>query len=253
MKKLIRRTAILTLATALVVIATGGKASAKTWTVTSTADDYENVAAGTLRYAIQSAADGDIIDFDPSLNGQTIDLSDELPIDSSITIEGPGPAHYLAISGLQYVRVFSISAGAQVVISGLRIEDGAGRSLTVDADRGWGGAIINHGMVTLSNCAVVSSTTGNGGGIANFGEMSIDNCAVASNHATADGGGIYNAGAMQLTGSTVSTNLANAYGGGIFNDSTGTLLLKNCNFFANQSGHGSKDIYNLGTVTRSKK
>jgi hypothetical protein len=252
MKKLIQRTAILTLATAFAVTATGGKASATTWTVTSTADDYENVAAGTLRYAIQIAQNGDIIDFDPSLNGQTIDLSDELPIDSSVTIEGPGPNH-LAIRGDGFVRVFSISAGAQVTISDLTIENGRGHSRTVDSAPGWGGAIINHGMVTLSNCAVVSSTTGNGGGIANFGEMSIDNCVVASNHATVDGGGIYNAGAMELTGSTVSTNLANAYGGGIFNDSTGSLLLKNCNFYGNQSGHGSKDIYNLGTVTRIKK
>ena len=63
--------------------------TAITRTVTTTNDS----GPGSLRQAIADAADGDTIQFDPSLNGQTITLtSAELVIAKSITISGPGPA-----------------------------------------------------------------------------------------------------------------------------------------------------------------
>src|SRR5438132_10555860 len=64
--------------------------------VTSTNDN----GPGTLRDTIAAANDGDTIQFDPALNGQTITLtSGELVIDKNITISGPGP-NFLTVSAL---------------------------------------------------------------------------------------------------------------------------------------------------------
>src|SRR5262245_33794047 len=57
-----------------------------TWTVTSLAD----AGSGTLREAIYLAGNGDLIQFDPSLASQTIDLtSGQLEIDKNLTIAAP--------------------------------------------------------------------------------------------------------------------------------------------------------------------
>src|SRR6266550_1028144 len=62
-------------------------ANAATLIVTATADN----GPGSLRAAIVAASDGDTIQFDPALSGQTIVLtSAEIAIDKSITISGPG-------------------------------------------------------------------------------------------------------------------------------------------------------------------
>src|SRR6476659_4920847 len=53
---------------------------------------------GSLRPALADANDGDTIDFDPALKGQTVTLtSGELLINKNITISGPG-ANLLAVS-----------------------------------------------------------------------------------------------------------------------------------------------------------
>ena len=60
---------------------------ANTITVTNTNDS----GPGSLRQALADANDGDTINFDGSLKGQSIALtSGELVIDKSITIAGPG-------------------------------------------------------------------------------------------------------------------------------------------------------------------
>ena len=61
-------------------------AQATTITVTSTDDS----GPGLLRQALADANDGDVINFDPSLNGQAIRLTTPaLVIDDSISITGP--------------------------------------------------------------------------------------------------------------------------------------------------------------------
>ena len=82
-------------------------AYATTITVTNTNDS----GPGSLRQALVDSQDGDTIDFDPSLKGQTISLtSAELFINKSITISGLGP-NLLAVSRAQNTRLsaFSIS------------------------------------------------------------------------------------------------------------------------------------------------
>jgi hypothetical protein len=87
--------------------------------------------SGSLRYCIQQANQpgnaGSTIVFDPSLKGQIITLGGaELYLDNSMSIEGLG-ANYLAISGGGGSRAFAVSAGVQVKLSGMTIENGDGK------------------------------------------------------------------------------------------------------------------------------
>src|SRR5438309_5364429 len=89
-----------------------------TLTVTNNLDS----GPGSLRYEIAQAASGDIINFDPSLQGTTINLiTGQLAITKSLNIVGLG-ADQLAVSGDNLGRVFEIDPGALVSISNLTIE-----------------------------------------------------------------------------------------------------------------------------------
>src|SRR5437764_7154656 len=93
-------------------------ANADTITVTNTNDSDP----GSLRQALADANDGDTIIFDVSLKGQTIALtSDELVIDKSITITGPGSDQLAVSVDFQYhFRIFHVMASPTVTIGALR-------------------------------------------------------------------------------------------------------------------------------------
>jgi hypothetical protein len=103
--------------------AIGSAAYATTITVTTTND----TGPGSLRQAIFTANNGDTIDFDPALNGQTVTLtSDELLMSKNITVSGPG-ANLLAIARAQDAsnfRIFHITPSHTVTIQGLTITNG---------------------------------------------------------------------------------------------------------------------------------
>ena len=109
------------LGAALTNIAT---ANAATLIVTTTADS----GAGSLRDTIAAASDGDTIQFDPALNGQTISLtSSELVINKDISISGPG-SDLLTVSRSQSApqfRIIHIMPSHTVAIQGLTISGGS--------------------------------------------------------------------------------------------------------------------------------
>src|SRR6185369_8717993 len=91
-------------------------------TVTNTNDS----GPGSLRQALADANDGDAIDFDSALNGQTIMLTTgELAINRNMTVSGLGP-DLLEVSalGTQFVRVFHVMPERTVMIEGLTISNG---------------------------------------------------------------------------------------------------------------------------------
>jgi hypothetical protein len=114
---------------------------------------------GSLREAISASYSGDTIDFDSSLNGQTITLtSGELFIRfKNLTISGPS-ANLLVINGNAAGRVFHITSLSDVTISGLTITNGA--------TTGYGGGIYNEkSMLTITNCTLSGNSARWAGGI----------------------------------------------------------------------------------------
>jgi hypothetical protein len=192
---------------------------------------------GSLRDEIGQAQSGDVIVFDPGLNGQTIQLYSgpydngpiELFVAKNLTIQGPG-ADKLAIDANNMARAFHIAPGAQVAISGLTIKDGNGKTGAYDPRPHdyYGGGILNEGALTLSGCTVTGNTAtdgpvvGFGGGVANLGTMTMTGCTVTGNAAGEFGGGVYNTGALTVAGSTVTHNTA-YYAKYVDFYSTGTL------------------------------
>src|SRR5262245_11155961 len=192
--------------------------------------------AGSLRDAITNAKSGDTIVFAPSLDGQTITLtSDQLTINKSLDIEGPG-ASLLAISGNDKNRVFNINEGLTVTIDGLTITHG--RAGGGNQGAGGGGAILNAGsVVSLANDAFTNNvavgasgngTRASGGAIANYktGALTVSDSQFLDNRADssikgsqwAEGGAIYSVGDgpnVTVTGCTFAGNQAIGGNGGV--------------------------------------
>ena len=87
--------------------------------------------------------DGDTINFDSALNGQTITLtSGELLVDKSVTINGPGPDN-LTVDGNHASRVFHVSGGVTATIAGLTITNGQASGFSHSDG---GGGIYNYSL-----------------------------------------------------------------------------------------------------------
>src|SRR5262249_40001485 len=122
------------------------KVTGSTLTVTNSLDS----GAGSLRAEIAAANPGDTVVFAPGLDGQTIQLpSDELFINKSLTIQGPG-AGLMAISGGNAWRVFEVrGSNTNVTLSGLAITQGNAHALNLSYE-GDGGGIANDNGGTLT-------------------------------------------------------------------------------------------------------
>ena len=225
-----------------------------TITVTNSNDN----GPGSLRQALADAVNGDTVNFDSSLNGQPITLtSDQLVVNKSITITGPG-GNQLWVRrstdlGTPDFRIFYISSGNTVTISGLGIVGGR-------ASSGFGGGIYNdqNNTLTLNSCIVGSNDAGSGGGIfSRNATLIINDSDVENNGANGDGAGIYNSGSLAgnaatltINNSIVSSNWASGgLGGGIlnagFSSGSATLSVTNSILMGNSAAIGA-GIYNDG-------
>jgi hypothetical protein len=234
------------------------QASAATITVINTNDS----GAGSLRQAITDSSSGDTINFDSSLNGQTITLtSGELLINKNLTITGPD-ANLLAINGNANTRVFGITPGNDVSISGLTIMNGSAAGGGFPDNVG-GGIYNDRATLTVSNCTVSgNSANGRGGGIYNntFGggsaTVEIVNSTLNGNATDGYGGGTYSddiggSATLTIVNSTFSGNSA-LTGGGIYNfgsSSSATLSILNSTFSDNSASALGGGIYNTGSAT----
>ena len=122
--------------------------NAGTKTVTSSLDDG---GVGTLRYLVENACPGDVIQFDAGLLNSTIVLTSEIVISENITIAGLG-MNNLSISGNNTSRVYSVDAGVVTSISGMSLINGY--ALTN------GGALLNNGNLQLENIKFTGNNNG---------------------------------------------------------------------------------------------
>jgi len=204
-------------------------------------------ATCTLREAIAAAnaAEGaDTISFDSAAfaapGPHIINLSGALPdLSSDMTIQGPG-ANILTVrrdKGGDY-RIFTITAGQTVTISGLTISNGAAL-LGLDPHNS-GGGILNQGTLSFTNSTVSgNSAHACGGGICNWGSATANviNSTVTRNYSDNRGGGIGNRGTLTVQNTTVSDNSSLFYGGGIWNYWSNTAVsLTNSTVSGNHTG-----------------
>lgn len=219
------------LVAAFAAIACGSTMFAVTITVDSLADTND---PQTLRWALNSAGNGDVIDFAPGILPGTITLTGPLPtITADLTIDGPGYTQ-LTIDGVNSYRCFNVDDGfGSLWTSKVSIDDITITNGTVAAENGAGIWCVED--LTLTRCVLSSNTAGSNGGAICMGANSssdcdgtlmLDNCTIADN-AAATGGAVYldiynNAGtyegAGQLTVTTCEfdTNAAANYGGAIY-------------------------------------
>jgi hypothetical protein len=212
----------------------------------------------SLREAIAFTQAGGMINFDPSLAGGTITLTQgELVINKNLIINGLGAAQ-LTISGNNADRVFNVDDGdssvIDVTISDLTISNGAYGS------GGFGGGIRNQENLMIADSIISGNRGTDGGGIYNTGTLTITNSAISNNTAgqSSYGGGIdNNGGTLKITDSTISGNTAGT-GGGIASAS-GSVEVINSTISSNSStadvlaaGKGGGGIYTgSGTLALS--
>jgi hypothetical protein len=193
---------------------------------------------GSLRDTITNAKSGDTIIFAPALDGQTITLtSDQLTVNNSLDIEGPGPG-LLTISGNGTNRIFAINEGLTVTIDGFTLAHGrAVGGLGNPNGSGGGGAILNtRSVVNLAN------------------DIFWENVSLGS---TGDGGpkggaiACFGSGALTVTNSTLLDNRADgsvknsqwAQGGAIFSNRDGpSVTVSGCAFTGNQAIGGNGGV-----------
>ena len=253
--------------------------------VTSGADD----GPGSLRFAVQQSLPGDFIVF--AINGTVFLTSGEILISKDLSIIGNDPANQ-AISGINGYRIFSITSGVSVVIAHLTLRDGRtpnGTNGTNGAPSGPntnggtgessnpGGAIVNLGALSLTNCHLISNRTGNGGKGGAGGGTFTSSGEGGLGGSSGNGGAIYNVGTLILSRCVLSSNrtgqtgdggdsrsiygvagLFAGKGGAVYNG--GTSIVVQCTFNANVAGNGGSGgvgaggggggaIYNNGALS----
>ena len=210
--------------------------------VTNTLDS----GAGSLRQALADAeANGvgaDEIEFDASLDGQTITLASQLAItQGAVTVsgdlDGDGDAD-ITISGGNTTGILDIEAGSDVTLNSLVLADGNavgqnaggyydfGSSTFIgEAAEAGAGAINNRGTLAI-NYSVLRDNTGQGG-------SGYFNAGYSANYAAETGAGaILNAGQLTISQSVLRDNSGTggdggsyySYNGGDGGDAAGGIL-----------------------------
>ena len=219
----------------LLLVFTTTWSRAATIVVTSTADN----GPGTLRAALASAANNDVITFSVGLPATITLTSGELLSFTNVTVNGPGAGN-LSISGNNSGRVFHIGPSNIVNISGLTIRD----ALALGGSIG-GGIYLDNATLTLTNCTITNNqvNSGPGGGIHNDrGTLTVNNC-IVSNNTGANGGGIFNNQATLIVNNSTLTGNSASNGGAIYNE-RGSAAARCCTIYLNGAAKGA-GIFNF--------
>jgi CSLREA domain-containing protein len=179
-----------------------------------------------------------------------------------VHISGPGSTQLFIDGGGDFrgFRVFNVTTGGTVSISGLTISDG----YTTGGQFGAGIQNVNGGTINLTNCTLRRNQSegasnpggGGGGGIynASTGTLNITNCVFRFNLGDADpyvgnGGGIWNkTGTVHISNSTFDHNQSSYRGGAISNEG-GVVTVIGSTFYGNGAAQGGAISSYSGTVS----
>lgn len=218
-----------------VMAANGGTFTIRVTALVSTTQDGL-ATPGSLRNVIDFASPNGTIRFDPSLDGQTITLTEgELFIDKPLTIDASNLPCGITIDAGQNSRVLRTAASTSngLTLVGLTLTNGRSpEGATAEFPSGDGGGIHNTGNLTLRNCTLSDSET-------RPGKVGDDDSSGGGGHA-GNGGGIYHSGGtLTLEGCTLANNAAGRGGNGfaIFDD-----------VFGGNGGHGGGIYHASGVV-----
>ncbi|NBC18937.1 MAG: hypothetical protein GVY18_16675 [Bacteroidetes bacterium] len=153
---------------------------------------------GSLRGVLAAVASGTTVTFDPSLSGQTIDLtSGQLTLDTDVTVDASALPESITIQGGPG-RVFWVTPTANATLSHLTIRGG---------DTDFGGGISNDGTLTVRSSTIRNNEASDrGGGIDNDGTLTLEQVTVEGNRASGGAGGINNDGPLTILSSTIYDN-----------------------------------------------
>ncbi|WP_237886186.1 Ig-like domain-containing protein [Pseudomonas sp. PGPR40] len=231
-----------------------------TWTATNNA----NTGVGSLRAAIASAQNGDIVTFGSSM---TVQLTSELLISKNITVDGDlnndGAADVI-LDGQYRTRVIEVTSGSIVTLDGLVITrglvSGTGGNGGYGASGAMAGGIFNAGILTLKNVTVTSNgaSGGGGGGAGGYGG-GYDATHMGGRGGTTTGGAggvgvsYYSNGGSGATATNGTISIGGGGGGagwdkvggaggnavgGIYNASSGTITIVGTSTISNNIGAG---------------
>lgn len=158
-------------------------------------------------------------------------------ITSQITIEGNG-ATISRSKKVPEFRLIAVSSTGDLTLQNMTL----GGALSTHYV---GGAVLNHGTLTITSSIISGNTAENGGGVFNSGTLSIsDSTTISKNTAKliiymgsynvgGYGGGIFNSGILTITDSTITGNKAYE-GGGMFNNA-GAATIANSTISTNSA------------------
>ena len=166
----------------------GADADASTWYVTN---DNDNGAAKTLRYAVEHAVSGDVIEI--RLLGLVLGSQITVTKNLTITKDSSGEFDEPTIRPTSAnMRIFEVASGVTCVMKGLNV---VGGNLPLGPGN-VGAGVCNRGTLRMESCALRTNTTRNqnGAGIFSSGTLTLSACTVTNNNAVgslAMGGGVY--------------------------------------------------------------
>jgi parallel beta helix pectate lyase-like protein/polymorphic membrane protein len=138
----------------------------------------------------------------------------DILIDKNITIIGKSNGKTI-INANKTGNIFNIAYNGTLTLINITLTNGIGYN---------GGAIINNGELTITNCNFINNLAedgGNGGAIYNDGTLIVTN-SIFTNNTAANGGAIYNTGGnMIINNSIFKDNKAFETGGAISSGSGG--------------------------------
>jgi predicted outer membrane repeat protein len=196
--------------------------AAQNYAATITVTSAGNSGPGTLRQAINDAASGAVIRFDPQLAGQTILLTSEIAIDKSLTIDGSGLSPRVEISGGDAVKIFAIGWGYGVDNLNVVL-----RSLVLRNAKGLGTSYFNTGAAVLMDFQ---------------NTLTVENVSFIGNSAAGPGAGINSGGTVTVLNSEFISNSSQNSGGAIAISATGRITIKKSRFVNNSAASASGAI-----------